>query len=133
MRLTVGVVLGLVLVASGCGGPRVVDVDVSAGSARLGAGETLRVDIGDVNPSIGDSWHLVTPPDSAVLAEKEQDYDPECEETGCGSRLRWIFTAVKPGETTMVFRYCYRSRPDNCQAEPSRGIQDPVSLNVTVS
>jgi hypothetical protein len=145
MRVTFAFLVAFVLVATGCGGPGVrssgptstasghsVDVRVSDGSARLVVGELLRVDMGRVNTSIGDSWSLVTRPDPAVLTQKEQQYDPvTC--TGCDQGLKWTFSAVGAGTTTIVFQYCYRSSPPRCQPEPSRGPQDPVSLNVTVT
>ena len=131
--LALAAACGLALVAAGCLGPRAVDVAVSAGSARLAPGETLRVDLGEVNHSIGDSWYLVGTPDPAVLAEKDQDYDSDCDDPGCGGRLRWTFTATGVGSTTVVFQYCYRSRPDNCDPEPGGQSDQPVTLGVTVA
>jgi predicted secreted protein len=125
---------GLALLAAGCLGPPVVDVNVSAGSARLATGETLRVDFGDINESVGDSWHVVGDPDPAVLTEKERDYDVDCDQPGCGGHLRWTFTATGPGTTTVVFQYCYRSRPgDDCAPAPGGQSNQPVTLSVTVT
>jgi predicted secreted protein len=126
------VVLGLVLVAGGCTGPRVVEVPASAGSASLAVGETLRVDLGAVNQSIGDSWYLTGRPDPAVLVESGRDFDADCEEPGCGGRLTWSFNPTGPGTTVVVFQYCYRSGLDNCEPLPDRGPETPVSLTVTV-
>jgi hypothetical protein len=145
MRVTLAFLVAFVMVASGCGGPRVtssgptstadshsVDVKVSDASARLVVGELLRVDMGRVNTSIGDSWSLITRPDPAVLIEKEQQYDPvTC--TGCDQGLKWTFAAVGAGTTRIVFRYCYRSSPPSCEPGPGRGPQDPVSLSLTVT
>jgi predicted secreted protein len=127
----VGVAL-LVAPIAACTGPAVVDVPVDRGSARLAVGEVLRVDLGEVNESIGDSWYLVTPPDPAVLDDDGRDYDSECDMAGCGAHVTWDFVAAGPGSTALVFRYCYRSRPADCEAEPSRGPVEPVTLNVVV-
>jgi hypothetical protein len=125
--------LGSGLLGSGCGGPRVVTVNVSAGSARLAAGEILRVDFGELNESVGDSWYVVGAPDPAVLTERQRDYDLECDNPGCGGHLWWTFTATGAGSTTVVFRYCYRSRPgDDCAPAPGGQSNQPVTLNVTV-
>ncbi len=124
--------IAVLLVLSGCTGTRTVDVELSAGSASLATGEKLRVDIGAANQSIGDLWYLVGAPDPAVLADAGQDTDPDCRLPGCGGHLWWTFTAHSPGTTTLVFRYCYRSRPENCQPGPGRGPGNPVALAVTV-
>jgi hypothetical protein len=114
------------------GGPPTVDVAVGAGSASLAAGETLRVDLGEANASIGDGWFLAEPPDPTVLTDRGSASDQDCDEPGCGGRLFWSFAAAAPGTTPVVFRYCYRSRPPSCEPEPSRGPTDPVTLTVTV-
>jgi hypothetical protein len=133
MPRSVGLAVAATLVtAAGCTGPEVIAVAVDGGSAAITVGEVLRVDFGDVNESIGDSWYLVTPPDPGILGDNGRDYDSACDMSGCGSRLWWDFPGVGPGATTLVFRYCYRSRPDNCQPEPSRGPTEPVTLNVVV-
>jgi predicted secreted protein len=133
-RLLALAVAGLALAVSGCGGPRVVEVAYSAGSARLAPGETLRVVFGEINHSVGDSWHLIGQPDAAVLSEKDEEYDSLCDMPGCGGRLAWTFTAVAAGRTSVVFRYCYRSRPDdNCEPAPSGPSNEPVTLTVTVA
>jgi hypothetical protein len=130
LAVLVGVCLGF---TAGCGGPSTVEVQVGDGSARVKRGDVLRVDLGEVNASIGDSWYLVEKPDPAILDEGERDYDTDCDEPGCGGRMAWLFTARGPGTTTLVFRYCYRSRPDNCEPQPDRGPDQPVNLAVTVT
>ena len=133
-RLLLIAAAGLALLGAGCAGARVVDVRVSAGSARLAAGETLRVDVGALNESVGDSWYVVGAPDPAVLIEKERDYDLDCDNPGCGGHLWWTFTATGAGSTTVVFQYCYRSRPGaDCAPAPGGQSNQPVTLNVTVA
>ena len=132
-RLAVTLACGLALATAGCVGPGVVEVPVSAGSARVAQGEVLRVAMGEVNESVGDSWYLVERPDPAVLAEDGVDHDSDCDQPGCGGRLAWSFRATGRGSTEVVFRYCYRSRPPDCAPGPDRGPADPVTLRVTVT
>ena len=120
------------LALAGCSGPNVVTVPIETGSAHVEEGEVLKVDLGVGNPSVGDQWFLVEPPDPAVLSDGERTFDPECDQPGCGGRTSWTFTARSKGSATVVFRYCYRSQPDNCQAEPHRGPSEPVEFTVTV-
>jgi predicted secreted protein len=117
----------LVLLLAGCGGVEGgadggVTVPVTGGSASVPAGETLRVELGNADPVAGDSWHLVVPPDAAVLIDTGQVPDA----------AEWRFTAAAPGTTALVFRYCHRSEPPACQPMPERGPADPVTLTVTV-
>jgi len=135
MRRVGPVMLVLVFLLAACGGPHTVDVGYSAGTAQVKAGERLRVDFGTINTSIGDQWFLVSGPDPAVLSDEGQDSTSDCPagSSGCSSHLRWMFTAKAAGSTTLVFQYCYRSQPDQCQPQDSRGPADPVRLAVTVS
>src|SRR5262245_61751717 len=118
---------------TGCFGPRSVEVRADAGAAHLNVGERLRVRLGAVNPSVGDSWHLTGGPDVAVLTDSGQDFSSDCDAPGCGGTLHWTFTAAGRGTTTLVFQYCYRSRPPDCQPQPTSDAVDPVTLNVTVA
>ncbi len=103
------------------------------GAVTVPRGETLLVDFGQLNNSIGDDWFLIGPADPAVLADEGDQYDSECGESGCGARMWWQFGAVGPGTTEVTFQYCYRSRPPNCEPMPDRGPQEPVTLTVTVT
>ena len=131
MRASI-LLLALALALGGCGGARVVTVPVDAGSAHVAEGEILRIEFGSTNPSIGDSWYLVTPPDATVLGEGEEFFESECDQPGCGGLAGWSFPARGEGTTSLVFRYCYRSGPDDCQPEPDRGPTEPVQFTVTV-
>jgi len=130
--LLLAVTTAVVLLASGCGGGSEVEVGVGDGAATVTTGDTLRVDLGAANPSVGDSWHLIGPPDPAVLTDRGDDYTADCDMPGCGGSLAWRFAAAGKGQTTLVFRYCYRSGPDDCQPAPDRGPATPVALTVTV-
>jgi hypothetical protein len=123
------VVVLLVGALAGCGGP--VKVDVGAGSAGLGKGDVLEVNLGDLSPSIGDAWFVQTAPDPAVLADRGHHLSG-CDRPGCSGTMTWQFAAIGKGTTTITFRYCYRSRLDSCDPGPGRGPKDPVRLSVTV-
>jgi predicted secreted protein len=131
-RIAIAAAVALVIASAACTGRRSVTVAVQAGSASLAVGETLRVEMGQVNAGIGDNWSLTGAPDPAVLTEQDRELDADCHQPGCGGRLTWIFAARGPGTTTVVFRYCYRSGPATCQPQPDRGPVDPISLTVTV-
>jgi len=124
-------VVGCVSVA-GCTSST-VEVSVNDGAAQVRRGDTLRVDLGMANASIGDSWYLIEKPDPAILSEGERDFEADCDAPGCGGRLAWRFAARGRGTTALVFRYCYRSQPESCQPQPDRGPDQPVTLTVTVT
>lgn len=141
-RIALATLLLATLAVSGCDADETVvpigragpTVDGTAsGAATVPAGGSLRVDFGDVNNSIGDDWFLVGPPDPAVLADAGEEYDSECEGAGCGAHLWWRFDAVAAGSTELVFQYCYRSRPPDCEPMPDRGLAEPVTLTVAVA
>ena len=120
------------VLAAGCGGSTATAVPVTSGTVSVAAGDTLRVDLGPGNPSIGDSWYLVTPPDPAVLSDQGDSFDEHCDEPGCDGRILWSFVAAGPGTTSVVFRYCYRSDLLDCRSSPGRGADQPVTLTVRV-
>ena len=140
---------GLLLTLAACGADEtVVKVDnegatavvdgthvagTAPGAVTLPLGKTLVVDFGYLNNSVGDDWFLVSPPDPAVLTDDGQDYDSECDESGCGADMSWLFGTAGAGSTTLTFKYCYRSRPPNCDTTEGRGPDEPVTLTVTVS
>lgn len=137
MRATTIHILGCLIAGAllaGCSGPATVTAPVDSGQVELARGEVLRVELGSYNASIGDSWHLVTAPDPAVLGDAGRDVHDDCpaEAVGCGGTLTWDFTTTGVGSTTIVFRYCYRSRLPLCDPGPGRGPAEPVSLEVTV-
>jgi predicted secreted protein len=115
--------------------PRGIVVTHTAGSAKIKAGDRLVVDFGDVNPSVGDSWYLVTPPDATVLVDQGEHTDSDCDQPGCGGHLTWLFGATAPGTTKLVFQYCFRSHPKACQGPFSESgvVRQPVPLTVTVT
>jgi predicted secreted protein len=129
------VLLAVGTLAVGCSGPAVRTVAVTDKAASLRVGEVLRVDIGEVNPSVGDSWFVVSGADGTILGEGERDYASDCAagEAGCGGRLAWEFPAVHAGETDLVLRYCYRSKLSDCKGSPGGDPSQPVTIHVMVS
>lgn len=106
-------------------------VPYTTSEVTLEVGETLVVDFGEVNPSIGDSWELTTRPDADVLSKGEAVHDDGGEELppGSGQPLAWEFTAEGPGTTTIGFTYSYRGD----EGDPEGRTEDPNPLmTVTV-
>jgi hypothetical protein len=125
----------LVLTLAACGPERVTTVGYDQGSVSVGAGTKLRVDLGTVSPGIGDGWFLVGSPDAKVLMDDGTENGPGCAAgmAGCSYRMYWRFTALAKGGTAVQLRYCYRTRPENCDPGPGRGPAGPVTLSVTVT
>jgi predicted secreted protein len=142
------VAAGLLVTVAGCGADEAVvavddrgTVSVAEGAhvpgtqsdaVTVAVGEKVVVDLGYQNSSIGDGWFLVGPPDPAVLADEGEHYESECDQSGCGADMTWHFATVGTGKTAITLRYCYRSRPPNCDPMPDRGPAEPVTLTVTV-
>lgn len=129
------VLIAVGLLAAGCSGPAVRTVAVTDKTASLRVGEVLRVDMGDVNPSVGDSWFVVSGADGSVLGEGERDYVSHCDagKAGCDGRLTWQFPAAHAGETDLVLRYCYRTQLPDCEGRPGSDPSQPVTIHVTVT
>jgi predicted secreted protein len=127
-------VAALLLTSAGCGSDESVHVPGKhSGAVRLAKGERLVVDLGNQNSSVGDGWFLVTPPDKAVLTDAGEKLDTDCGKPGCGAKATWLFSTAGAGKTALTLRYCYRSRPPNCDPMAARGPADPVTLTVTVT
>lgn len=127
--------VALLLLVTGCNGGTTKTVAYAKGSASILVNDTLRVDFGDYNPSIGDSWYLVKSADPKVLKDHGQKLDSDCKpgEAGCGGHLYWEFVGFAKGSTSVRFQYCYRSTRTNCQNGPGRGPKDPVNFTITVN
>lgn len=118
--------------------PEVVTVKAGEASATLRVGETLRIDFGKVNTSIGDNWSVAGKPDQAVLSGPKENYRPDCqtpgEAVGCGGKLNWEFQARKSGRTDVRYQFCYQSDLPECAYDPERGAPEgPQRLTVTVT
>jgi hypothetical protein len=128
-------VAALLLLVPACIGGTTRTVGYDKGGATIRVNDTLRVDLGDFNASIGDAWYEVKNPDKKVLKDYGQKLVSDCKagQAGCGGRLYWEFVGFAKGSTSVRFQYCYRSTRTNCQPGPGRGPKDSVIFNVTVS
>lgn len=126
----------VLLTLTGCSATTEVAHD--AGTATASTGETLRVDFGWINTSVGDNWYLVEEPDPEVLREigKEiSDDHPDCDrgDVGCDVGLVWEFEVVGAGTADLVFQYCFRTGLDDCQNGGGEPAPEPVTLTVEVT
>lgn len=115
-----------VLALTGCadsGGAERVSVPYTEDAVTIGVGDTLVVDFGQINSSIGDSWELTQLPDEAVLSEGEVEIDVLDEDVVGGyTELAYTFVGESAGTTTIGFTYSYRG---NVGDEEGR-TQDPT-------
>lgn len=129
--LAVPACIGLLALA-GCtdSGDERVTVTYTADTVTIGVGDTLVVDFGKINSSIGDAWELTQTPDEAVLREDDIEYtelNPGAD--GGYTELAYTFVGEAPGTTTIGFTYSYRG---NVGDEEGR-TQDPTpTIEVTV-
>jgi hypothetical protein len=97
-------------------------------------GETLVVDFGTINSSIGDGWRITQEPDAAVLDELETFSTPDPSASpiapGSDTKLALQFTAVAPGTTEVTFQYSYRGDDQDTDRFDSPGT---VTIEVTVT
>ncbi|MEP7766113.1 protease inhibitor I42 family protein [Sanguibacter sp. 25GB23B1] len=110
--------------------PDEVVVDATASSAELVVGQTLVVDLGEMNSSVGDDWLITDEPDGEVLREGERfsEYLGEDGEDGGRNTLAYEFEAVGDGETTLELEYRFRGGAPDFGHGP-----EPVSITVTVT
>lgn len=125
------------MVLTGCSNPDVT-VAHDVGEVSVDEGETLRVDFGEFNGSVGEAWYLAEVPDGTVLkaldtSSEPVDPDADEDEVGGSVYLSWDFEAVGAGETSLVFQYCMRSSLEECVGDlDGAPAPDPVELVVTV-
>lgn len=112
-----------------CAGMGEKRVDHTASTVTVAVGETLVVDFGMINPSVGDEWKLVTAPDPAVLGEGESDFTSDGPDPAPGSpgQLVYRFSALAEGTTVISFEYLFRgSMPEELDE------QETATITVTV-
>jgi predicted secreted protein len=133
--LAAAALVALLLLVPACNGGTTKTVGYAKGGASILVNDTLRIDLGDYNSSIGDTWYLVKSADSKVLKDHGQKLDSDCKagQAGCGGRLYWVFVGFAKGSTSVRFQYCYRSTRTNCQNGPGRGPKDPVNFTISVN
>ena len=99
-------------------------------SAELVVGQTLLVDFGEINSSVGDEWVITQEPDGEVLSEGDpvSEYLGEPGTDGGYNTLVYEFEAVGEGETTVELEYRFRGGAADFGHGP-----EPVSITVTVT
>lgn len=115
--------------SAGCAGAAEKTVEHTAGSVTLAPGETLVVDFGEINPSVGDGWVITQEPDGAVLdaGVEETRYTGEEGMTGAPSELFYRFAPVGTGTTVIEFEYQFRGAVPEDTAD-----QKTAKIEVTV-
>ncbi|AKU14797.1 protease inhibitor I42 family protein [Luteipulveratus mongoliensis] len=100
----------------------------------LKPGETVAVNVGRQNSSIGDNWNdSITP---AGVATVKGHVDSDCDEPapGCGGRLTYFVTGVKPGKAVLTVQYCFRSSGPTCAGGPDNAPhKPPTTIAITVT
>lgn len=122
-------VLGVVMLGvSGCAASE-TSVGYTTKKATISSGETLVVDFGEINSSVGDGWVIVEEPDPAVLGagEAESEYLGEEGSVGGPSTFSYRFPAVGVGETVIEFEYQFRGEVPEDPAD-----QKSSQITVTV-
>jgi inhibitor of cysteine peptidase len=82
--------------AEGSRQPRVI-------KARLGQSFTITL---KSNRTTGYEWQFAKPLDEGMIQLISSDYLPDKTGLiGAGGKQRWVFKAMKPGKTTLYFKY----------------------------
>lgn len=114
---------------SGCSATVEKTVDYTTSSVTFEPGESLVVDFGEVNHTVGDEWVVTQEPDPAVLGPGDErsrylGYDGEA---GAPSELSYRFAPVGDGTTVIRFEYQFRgSVPEDVSD------QETAEITVTV-
>jgi len=127
LAVAVAAIAGLGI--AGCAGAAEKTIEHTAGSVALAPGETLVVDFGEINPSVGDAWVITQEPDAAVLdaGVEETRYTGEEGMTGAPSELFYRFAPVGSGTTIIEFEYQFRGAVPEDAAD-----QKTAKIEVTV-
>lgn len=125
VAVTAAVGMGL----SGCSAAVEKTVDYTTSSVSLAPGESLVVDFGEVNHTVGDEWVITQEPDPSVLGpgDERSRYLGEDGEAGAPSELSYRFAPVGNGTTVIQFEYQFRgSVPEDVSD------QETAEITVTV-
>ena len=127
LSLAAAAVVGFGL--AGCAGAAEKTVDYTVDSVTLAPGETLVVDFGEINPSVGDAWVITQEPDAAVLGpgDEETRYLGEEGMTGAPLEFSYRFAPVGSGTTVIEFEYEFRGSVPEETAD-----QKTAKISVTV-
>lgn len=123
----VAVALTAIAVLSGCAAS--TTVGYGAAAATIAPGESLIIDFGSVNPSVGDEWNITVEPDAAVADSGKWEFhnQGEAAATGTPSDLQYIVRGVDAGTTMIRFEYRFRGEIPENPAD-----QQSVDFQITV-
>ncbi|WP_416446770.1 protease inhibitor I42 family protein [Leucobacter sp. HNU] len=109
--------------------PKEITIGYRTDSVTVPVGETLVVDFGTINSSVGDQWDITAQPDPDVLVPDTRRVEPEGppEPIGAPHEFAYRFTARAKGTTTIGFEYRFRGELPSDPAE-----RDAATITVTV-
>ena len=110
---------------TGCSGASEKVVEHTTSSVTLAPGESLVVDFGEVNATVGEEWVITNEPDPSVLEPGEQRsrYLGEDGETGAPSEVSYRFAPEGDGTTVIRFEYRFRGAvPEDADDQESAEI-----------
>ena len=128
--LTIGAVGLITGLSAGCAPvDRETTVGYGADSVTVPVGETLVVEFGKINTSVGDQWDITAAPDPKVLvlAERKPTHSDAKQQVGAPHEFAYRFEARAKGTTTIGFEYRFRGE---VPSDPAR--QDSAKITVTV-
>ena len=98
---------------------------------RVAVGDTERVVLGGVNPSVGDNYYIADGADSpyATIEEGHGDCPTDTPPGGCNFPVWADVTGRKEGTFTFTVQYCFRTKLENCDTQGKK----PVTYTVTVT
>lgn len=105
------------------------DTDIS-----VSRGDTFAVRVA-ANPSAGDVWQVVAPPDPRVVEPKGEPtmkYDSSNPEPGAAGQLEFKYKAVGDGTTTVRYYDCYRCGSSGTVAPPDTQYARTLEFRITV-
>lgn len=131
MSRSLGVFAALVAVGAtltACAGSAEKTVAYTESVVALAAGETLVVDFGEINPSVGDDWAITKEPDPGVLGEGDSEFTTDAPDgmTGAPGELVYRFPTTGAGTTVIAFEYRF-------QGEVPKDADDQKTAEITVT
>nr|WP_108870752.1 hypothetical protein [Tessaracoccus timonensis] len=97
---------------------------------QIAVGDTERVVLGEVNPSVGDNYYITDGVDSpyATIKEGHGDCPTDTPPGGCTYPVWADMTGQKEGTFTFTVQYCFRTKLENCDTQG----KEPVVYTVKV-
>lgn len=119
----------LAFAVSGCGGGETTFTEDDR-QFEVGAGDRFRIEF-QASPGVGDDWNVAGEPDPAVARLVEDGFESDADEelAGAPGIEYFVFEAMAPGATEIVFQYCYRG----CGSAEGEPLERTVTFDVVVS